>query len=115
MAAITPVTPAIGGAVLALAAASGGGDTLANLKGNVFLVVNNGGVGSINVTLAAVTTARPADGPYPPQTVANNVVAVGAGVQKIIGPIPAAFNDGSGNIAVTYSGVSSVTVGAIQQ
>ena len=41
--------------------------------------------------------------------------AVGAGAQKIIGPIPAAFNDASGNVAVTYSGVSSVTVGAIQQ
>ena len=115
MAAITPVSPLITGAALALAAASGGGDTLANLKGNVFLVVNNGGVGSINVTLAAVATSRPADGPYPAMTLGNNVVAVGAGVQKIIGPIPSAFNDASGNIAVTYSGVSSVTVGAIQQ
>lgn len=114
MATLTPVNPAISGALLALTAAAGGGDQFANLRGNAYFVINNGGGGSINVTFAAQQTAIPAQGINPPIILANNVVAVAAGAQKIIGPIPAAFNDGNGNVQVTYSGVTTVTVGVLQ-
>lgn len=114
MALLASHSPAIAGTTFAPVAATGGGDTLSNPRGTAFLYVKNGGGGSINVTFAAVTTNRPADGAFPLMTLGNNVVAVGAGVEKIIGPIPAAFNDGNGIVAITYSGVTSVTVAAVQ-
>jgi hypothetical protein len=115
MATLTPVNPALAGATSAGVAAAGGGDQVANPRGNTILRVNNGGGGSINVTIAAgANPLRPADGTFPAQTLAAQVVAVGAGVAKLIGPIPPAYNDGNGNIQITYSGVSSVTVEPIQ-
>lgn len=116
MAALTPVTPAITGSTFAPAAASAGGDSFPNPRGNGLLYVKNASGGSINVTIAAQApyTTRPADGPYPSQTVGNIVVAVGAGVERIIGPIPGAYNDGNGSVQITYSGVTSLTVAAIQ-
>jgi len=113
MATYTPVTPAIAGTVMAPAAVAAS-DTFANPRGNAFLYVKNASGGSINVTLTAQQTARPADGPFPSMTLANNVVAVGAGVEKLIGPIPAAFNDGNGNVTVGYSATTSVTAAVIQ-
>lgn len=113
MADLTPVTPAISGTVFAPAAASAGGDAMVVGRGGNFLYVKNGSGGSINVTLAAQQTTRPADGAFPSMTLANQVVAVGAGVEKIIGPIPAAFADGNGKCQITYSGVTSLTVAAI--
>ena len=114
MATLTPVSPAIGGTTFAPAAVSAS-DSFANPRGNAFLYVKNGSGGSINVTLVAQSTTRPADGAYPAMTLANNVVAVGNGVEKIIGPIPSAFNDGNGNVTVNFSGTTSVTAGIIQQ
>lgn len=114
MATLTPVSPAISGSTLTPASASAGGDQFANLRGSALLYVKNGSGGSINVTLTAQTTARPADNQFPAQTLGNNVVAVAAGAEKIIGPIPAAFNDGNGNVQVTYSSATTVTVAAIQ-
>ena len=114
MATLTPVAPAFTGTVFAPAAASAGGDAFANPRGNAFFYVKNGSGGSLTVTFGAVAGARPADGPYPAMTLSNNAVAVAAGVEKIIGPIPSGFNDGSGNVQVTYSGVTTLTVGVIQ-
>lgn len=114
MATLSPVSPAITGTTFTPASAGGSGDQFANLRGTAMLYVKNGSGASINVTLAAQTTARPADGIYPAQTVGNQVVAVAAGAEKIIGPIPAAFNDGNGNVQVTYSSATSVTVAVIQ-
>lgn len=114
MADITPISPALAGVNPSPAAASVGGDALINPRGNGLLVVNNGGGGSINVTIAAQTTARSGDGFFPAQTLGNNVVAVPAGAQRVIGPIPAAFNDVNGKAQITYSGVTSVTVYGIQ-
>jgi hypothetical protein len=113
MAQITPSRAALTGTTLTANAASAGGDSIANLRGGTFLQVINGSGASINCTLAAAITSRGGDATYPPQTVANNVVAVGAGVTKLIGPIPAAYNDGNGNVQVTWSATSSVTFHAI--
>lgn len=115
MAAIAPVTPSLAGVLNGSVSAAGGGDSVANPKGNIILRVTNGGGGSINVTVAAgPNPTRPADGTFPAMTLANVVVAVAAGATRYIGPFPPAFNDNSGNLQVTYSGVTSVSVEAIQ-
>lgn len=114
MAALTPIRATIAGTTKTMDNAGGSGDTAPNPNGNLLLEVVNGSGGSITATIAAVQTSRPAEGPYPAMTVANIAVAVGAGATKLIGPIPAAYNDSNGNIAITYSSATSVTVKAIQ-
>ena len=114
MATLTPVSPVIGGVLLGATAAAAGGDQFANPRGSALFYVKIGSGGSINVSLTALATNRPAQGPFPAMTVGNNVVAVAAGAERLIGPIPSAFNDGSGNVQVTYSAATSVTVSAIQ-
>lgn len=89
------------------AAAAGGGDTAA--PGNKsFLVVKNGGGASINVTLAVAGNddfgnARP-----------DLVVAVLNGTERYI-PLNRAelINPSTDRIDITYSAVTSVTVGVI--
>ena len=114
MATLTVVTPTVAGVNPSAVSAAGGGDQAANPNGRLFLLVTNGGVGSINVTLAAVKTGRPGDGMFPPMTLGNQVVAVTNGQSRIIGPIPPAFNDTSNNVQITYSGVTSVTIAAFE-
>ncbi|QQS08687.1 MAG: hypothetical protein IPK69_11960 [Phycisphaerales bacterium] len=93
--------------------ANAGGDTIKNTSGNSFLRVTNGSGASIDVTLAAgVNKNRPGDGVFPPMVLEDQVVAIPAGQSRIIGPIPPAFNDGSSNVLVSYSSVTSVTVEA---
>lgn len=106
--------PSVAGVNLNPAAASSGGDAILNTRGDVFLYVTNGGGSSINVTLAAVQTTRPADGTFPASTFGNQVVAVPNGQSRLIGPIPPAFNDANGKVQVTYSSVTSVTVAAFR-
>lgn len=114
MATLTPKAPTLAGTTLAPSSAAAGGDTFANPRGTAMLYVKNGGGSSINVTLTAQQTKRPAEGPWPEATVPDVVVAVAAGVEKIIGPIPSAYNTDTGNVAVSYSAVTSVTVAVIQ-
>ena len=113
MATLTPHVPALTGTALTMAAV-GASDVVANPRGNVVLQVANANGSSINVTLTARTTTRPASGAFPSQTVADNVVAVANGATKTIGPIPFAFNDTSGDVTITCSATSGVTIAAIQ-
>ena len=88
-----------------LVAATAGGDLWAN-TGAEFLIVNNAGVGAVTVTLAIQATV---DGQAP----ANRTVTVPNGDIMLIGPFPPnSYNDASSNAKITYSGVTSVTVGA---
>ena len=95
------------GTTVTLAAAAGGGDKLPPGP-TTCLKVTNGGGGAITVTIAT------------PNTVADSItqgdlsVSVGAGVTKDIGPLPEQWfaNAADGLADVTYSGVTSVTVGA---
>lgn len=108
MAALTVQQITTAGIVPTLAAAAGGGDEFAN-NGKTFLRVKNDGVGSINVTVASQVSNPP-----PGTAAANIVVAVANGAEKMIGPFnQAAYNDTDGNVQVTYSGVTSVTVAAV--
>lgn len=103
MAILTAATVSRAGVDVVGAAAGAGGDSFAN-TGKEFLEVKNGGAASINVTLDIVATL---DG----QPVTDPVVAVGAGVTKIIGPFPTGiYNDANGRVNVSYSAVTSVTV-----
>lgn len=89
------------------AAASAGGDEFAN-SGRTFLHVKNGGAGSINVT---INSQKPCDQGFDHDL----VVAVPNGGERVIGPFePGRFNNSSSRVAVSYSGVTSVTVAALE-
>jgi hypothetical protein len=96
------------GVTPSLAAAAGGGDTFTPAP-NLFLEVNNAGGGSITVTVVTPQTSRG-------QAIADLSVSVTNGQRRFIRISPAEFfadaTTGLGNI--TYSGVTSVTVGVFQ-
>lgn len=95
------------GAVPTYSAANVDGHTIIN-SGKTLLHVKNGSGGSINVTIA---TPGSADG----LALADRVVAVAAGAEKIIGRLnPSVYNNANGKITATFSAVSSVTVAAIE-
>ena len=93
-----------------MVAAAGGGDALTANTGKEFLMVVNGGAGSINVT-ATVQNADLDSESHGEISKGDRVVAVGAGETKMIGPFArGAFNDINGKVQITYSGVTTVTV-----
>ncbi len=101
-----------GGAATYVAATSGDGDTADN-NGNMFLHIKNGGGGAITATITALTTSVDS-GMYGDLTKANATIEVASEGEAFIGGFaPAAFNDGNGEIAITYSGVTSVTIAAL--
>ena len=91
---------------------AGGGDTADN-NGNMFLHIKNGSGGEITVTITAVTTSVDS-GVYGDLTKANATIAIAGSAEAFIGGFaPAAFNDGNGEVAITYSGVTSLTIAAL--
>jgi hypothetical protein len=91
----------------AFSAASGGGDEVPCGE-TTFLVVKNGGGSPITVT---VDSAKPCN--YGADH--DLSVAVPAGAERWIGPLPGPrFANASGRAQVTYSAVTSVTVGAFR-
>jgi len=107
MATLTVQQAVIAGLTPSYGAAAGGGDQFAN-SGKAMIHVKNGGGGSINVTVdSQVACSQGSDH--------DAVVAVGAGVESMIGPFPKArWNDSSDNVQITYSGVSSVTIAIVE-
>jgi hypothetical protein len=106
MATITPVAASQAGAAVTFAAASGGGDSLAvGLTGkSTILHVRNASGGSINATLAGAVNCSLG-------SLHNKVVACAVGDTEIV--VPAYCVDPiTGNVAVTWSSVTSVTVAA---
>lgn len=88
--------------------AAAGGDQFPN-DGRTVLEVLNGGGGSINVTV--VQQNADADGYKENKVMA---VANGATLGRRLGPFEKnLFDDANGNVQVTYSGVTSVTVAAV--
>lgn len=104
MAALTTTSLSVdgGGVPLTLAAAAGGGDTFTN-NGRTFFVVTNGGGSSITVTFDSTRASDYGTDVDPAETVA-------AGVTRMFGPFHTARYGTS--VGVTYSGVTTVTVGA---
>lgn len=107
MAALVPTQISMAGGVDTLAAAAGGGDTFLN-DGRCEFEVNNGSGAPITVTFVAQSKVQGL-------TITNPAVAVAAGARRKFGPFPPEiFNDASGNVSVTYSGVTSLTVGVFR-
>ena len=100
------------GGVATYVSAAADGDTADN-NGNMFLHIKNGSGGSITVTITAVTTSVDS-GMYGDLTKANASIAIAGSAEAFIGGFaPAAFNDGNSEIAITYSGVTSLTIAAL--
>jgi hypothetical protein len=113
MATVTPQEVPADGIALTMFAAAVAGDAVFNNSGSAVLLVTNGGGSSINVTINAPAGVKfPTGGGYPPQSVANQVVAVAAGVTKHVRLFPKQ-NDSSTLVQITYSSVTSVTIGAL--
>lgn len=101
------------GLLASYASCAGGGDAVDN-DGKTFLHVKNGSVGSITVTVTAQVPTKLTDG-FGTLTRSNIAVAIGAGAEKFLGPFPVrAFNDANGRLAITYSGVTSLTIAAVR-
>jgi hypothetical protein len=94
-----------GGSASTLAAAAGGGDTCPAGDGT-FLEANNASVASITITLATPGTV---DG----LAIADRAVVVPAGERWKI-PVPRVFAGADGRCVITYSGVTTLTVGAFR-
>jgi hypothetical protein len=101
-----------------LVAAAGGGDSWAN-TGKEQIAVKNAGGGAITLTVKC----NGGDGnnkvcnfnvpATPGHDVAQSIPNDSA--IYVIGPFPTYFNDGSGLAQITYSGVTSVTIGIFAQ
>lgn len=89
-------------------ACSAGGDSVVP-SDRTFLHVKNASAGSLTVTVVATKV------PATDMTVTNLSVAVPAGGERMIGPITAPeFVDATGNAQITYSGVTSLTIAALE-
>jgi hypothetical protein len=108
MAELTYQQADIDGVTVAMAAASGGGDTVrANDRGA--LLVTNGDASSKTVTIAVPGNTRFG------QAEPDVAITVAAGATKLIGPFPRALVDPTdGFVHVSYSAVTSVTVAAVE-
>jgi hypothetical protein len=89
----------------ALTAAAGGGDQFPN-NGKTYLKVTNGGGVPITVTIVAQRACDQG-------TIHNIANSVANATTELMGPFSDRYTDGNGFCQVTYSGVTSVTVGAI--
>ena len=108
MATLATQTISLLGIVPAYSAAAGGGDQFTPSE-KTYLHVKNGGVGSITVTIVTPLEAAPNI------AMADIAVTVANGAEKVIGPFGAAlFQNATGLADVTYSGVTSVTVGVFR-
>lgn len=91
-----------------LVTAASGGDQFAN-NGKTVLKVANATGSTVTVTIASQQACN--------QGSTHNVTAsVASGQTKLIGPFdPSRFNDANGYCQVSYSGVTSITVGPISE
>jgi len=106
MAVLTVVATSLTPAVSTLVAAAGGGDSFRNTGKERFRCRNASGA-PITVTLAAQHAAG-----CPAGTLHDVVMTVAAGAEECVTNLdPARFNNSSGNVLVTYSSVTTVTVG----
>jgi hypothetical protein len=108
MAALTSIVADLDGTAVTFAAASGGGDSIPASRGAEYLVhFNNASGGSITVTVNDPTSFAPEGATaFNPDT----TITLPAGTQRLVKLTSSRFMDGDGNILLTYSGVTSLTV-----
>lgn len=106
---------AAGLVVTAGAAAAAGGDSFLNdSNAKTFLWVKNASGGAITVT-PTIQSANVTVPGFGVMTKASAAVSVAAGANVLMGPYPpAVFNDASGLVQFTYSGVTTLTVIAVR-
>ena len=112
MAALTIQTINGTAAAITTTSASSGGDTWAN-TGSEFLYIKNGGGEAVTVTITAQITSVEST-TYGTLTKSDVTTSVAAGTSVVLGGFStASFNDTNGEANITYSGVTSVTVGVL--
>lgn len=104
--ALTVQTITRSGTVVTLAAANAGGNTFAN-DGNTYLHVKNGSASPITVTIDFPGTVDDL-------VVTDRAVTVTNATEKVIGPFPPGLYNTAGEVYVTYSAVTTITVGAFK-
>lgn len=88
--------------------AAGGGDDFVN-SGIELLYIKNADASPKTVTIVTPATQDAL-------AVADRAVVVPAGNEMLIGPFPTSiYNDANGKVSLTYSAVTNVTVGVVQQ
>lgn len=92
---------------LTMNAAAGGGDTVLVDGPGICLLVRNADATPKTVTVVDPRTTYGQANPDLP-------VVIAAGNQAVIGPLPVDFADVNGLVAITYSAVTSVTVGVFR-
>lgn len=112
MAALTLQTMTAAGLAPTTTAAGGSGDTVALASATddrTFLQVTNGGASSITVTITdpGLTPAGNA--------ATNPAITVAASATKLIPLSPALVNASTGNVSISYSATTSVTVAAVRR
>lgn len=113
MAQLTIQNVTTAGAALTAVAAAAGGDKIRNpADGRLMLEVANGGGAAVTVTIAKqVSSVKvPHVGTL---TVSDLTVSVPAGATRKIGPFSQGYQDANGDVNISYSAVTSVTVAAI--
>lgn len=109
MATLNVVSVDVDGELLAPVAAAGGGDVFAN-DGRTVLYVKNTDAATKTVTVAAQRACS-----FGTLTGHDAVMTVAQNEEKVIGPFnQTRFNNASQQCAVTYSGVTGVTVAAVR-
>lgn len=111
MATLTTQAIARTGIAPSYASAAGGGDAC-ETGDDIFLQVKNASGGSITVTIAVPSSASTTPG----VTYTNTTVSVPATTgDRMIGPISSIYKDPTTGLAtITYSGVTSLTVGCFK-
>lgn len=104
---IVPQAPAPAGTIPTYAAADAANGMQFVNSGRTIFHVKNGGGGSINVTIA---TPGSVDGLALP----DQVIAVGAGAEKMWSGRPAVYQQADGYTYVDFSGATSVTVAVFE-
>lgn len=107
MAALTTQRVLVTGTTITYAAAAGGGDTFTGGARGVLRVKNGGGS---PITATVVVPGNTAYGQAQPDI----ALSVAAGTEGNFGPFDSGMVDGNGNVSVTYSGVTSVTVAYVE-
>lgn len=98
---------AVGGRVLTLSAAAGGGDR-APVGDGLFLLIRNGSGSSVTVTLDAPGTA------FNATAVGDTAIVVTAGAEVIVPLLRAYRSESDGMAGIAYSLATSVTVAVVQ-
>jgi hypothetical protein len=97
----------------AYVAAAAGGDKIPGTDADTFIHVKNGGGSPITVTVVTPGTAPGSGG----LGIADVAVVVTNAQERMIGTFPAELYGNPadfGKVAITYSGVTSVTIGAFR-